>query len=97
MDPFVWNKETVLRSRNRNSAINILIRNSNTTIYGLNTMEITQIKYVNTNIIDGEFRELWTLYFDSIVITFQRIWTRSEKNEIWAEIICTVSYNGVQL
>lgn len=45
MDPFVWDKDTVLRTRNPNAAINIVIRNSNTTIYGLNTMEITQIKY----------------------------------------------------
>lgn len=48
MDPFVWDKETVLRTRNPGSPINILIRNANTTIYGLNTMEITQVKYEKT-------------------------------------------------
>lgn len=95
MDPFVLNKETQLRSRNPNSALNIVIRNSKTTIYGLNTMEITQIKYVNSDIIIyGKFREFWTLYFD---LHFQRLWTRSEKNQIWIEIICTVSHNGFQL
>ncbi|XP_055295339.1 circadian clock-controlled protein daywake-like [Sitodiplosis mosellana] len=44
MEPFVWNKEAVLRTRNPNAPINIVIRNSNTTIYGLKAMEITQVK-----------------------------------------------------
>ncbi|XP_031635972.1 circadian clock-controlled protein-like [Contarinia nasturtii] len=44
MDPFVFNQPTTLRTRNPNAPINIVIRNTNTTIYGLNAMEITQIK-----------------------------------------------------
>lgn len=51
MEPFVWNQPTVLRTRNPNAAINIIIRNANTTIYGLSTMEITQIKFVSQSII----------------------------------------------
>lgn len=44
MEPFVWNKEAVLRTRNPNAPINLVIRNTNTTIYGLKAMEITQVK-----------------------------------------------------
>lgn len=44
LDPFVYNKPSTLRTRNPSSPIQVTIRHTNTTIYGLNTMEITQIK-----------------------------------------------------
>lgn len=50
LDPFFVKKSTTLRTRNPSSPINIVIHNSNTTIYGLNNLEITQIKYVSPEI-----------------------------------------------
>lgn len=45
MEPFTWAKGTVVRTRNPNAAINVVIRNSHTVIHGLKTMEVIQIKY----------------------------------------------------
>lgn len=38
-------KSSVLRTRNPNSPISLVIHNSNVTIYGLSNIEIKQIKY----------------------------------------------------
>lgn len=46
MEPFTWSKGTVVRTRNPNAAINVIIRNSHTVIHGLKTMEVIQIKCV---------------------------------------------------
>lgn len=45
IDPFVWPKTVVLRTRNPNAPINIVIRNSNTTIYGLKNMVVTAVRW----------------------------------------------------
>lgn len=44
IDPFVWTKTVVLHTRNPNAPINIVIRNYNTTIFGLKNMEVTAVR-----------------------------------------------------
>lgn len=44
IDPFVWSKTVVLHTRNPNAPINIVIRNYNTTIFGLKGMEVTEVR-----------------------------------------------------
>lgn len=85
IDPFVWNKVAVMRTRNPSAPINIVIRNSKTTIYGLDTMEITQIKYVPTvkcNDNERKFCEFRHYNHTVCVALFQRLRTRPEAHQV---------------
>lgn len=44
LDPFVWKKQVTLRTRNPSAPINIVIRNTNSTFYGLRNAEVIEVK-----------------------------------------------------
>lgn len=44
LDPFLWPKTTEVRTRSANAAVNVVIKNSNTRITGLKSMEIKEVK-----------------------------------------------------
>lgn len=82
LDPFKMKKPSVLRTRNPSSPISLVIHNSNVTIYGLNNIEIKQIKYVYSLHLISLISKIYTTEIPLFIFAFQGFRTGSKTYEI---------------